>query len=170
MSPLAAPILKPTSIPTREQIEQIILERAEEIRNTIEGRPRFASEMSCLAIPGDKDGHSSIEIASRWESYIRAIEEYAAKNNNSAVVPPLPTLLGAMDAKLAKLPPDPAKRGSDLDWRRCVALGHILQDNSLRSTKGERRAHLEPVAEDFYNRIKIFYPELTPGDLELFIH
>ena len=63
MSPPAAPILKPTSIPTCEQIEQIILERADEIRNTIEGWSRFAGEMSCLAIPGDKDRHSSIEIA-----------------------------------------------------------------------------------------------------------
>ena len=63
MSPPAAPILKPTSIPMHEQIEQIILERADEICDMLEGWPRFAGEMSCLAIPGDKDGHSSIEIA-----------------------------------------------------------------------------------------------------------
>ena len=81
MSPPAVPILKPTSIPMHEQIEQIILERADEIRDTLEGQLRFAGEMSCLAIPGDKDGHSSIKIANRWESYIRAFEEYAAKNN-----------------------------------------------------------------------------------------
>ena len=95
--------------------------------------PPYAHILKSLEVhryPGFVDINNN---AKTLEAYIQVIEMFVGRQSGLVVVPYLPRMFGNMLGMLAELPPVDIQDRPTVHRRRCIAIGHMLQNISLQT-------------------------------------